>query len=434
MDEVLKVFLAEASQSLDQCDAGLDRLRKSSEEDASALANVLECVGSIREMSAVLGLRQLHAVAADGITALHEVRDGGAGAAARILPMARNFLAQIRGVIDSLGQVHAEPMCDLPSLSPDAADSLPHATTRTESARVYDGDVAVLALKRPKAHKTTVGNADGTALNRGEPTTQLLHGRVDEPACDLAAPPAAIAPSSHIEAERITLVGTPPSMAAESAPAANPKRNIAPPARAERSHDDLVTGQPRGLTLAPEATRVTLAPPMLMPTADRRPSPDLDTRVGQERFQDDQFSPLKHRRRFRHSILVAVGGTLSVVVTVAAVALSRPNMEVDGGVLMGVPGIVDTGTLRIADRWVRLEGVQGATGAPLRAMQNYIGGREVVCRPTAADRYRCEVNGWDLSEAVLYNGGARATASAPLELLEAERKARDAQRGIWAAQ
>ena len=61
----------------------------------------------------------------------------------------------------------------------------------------------------------------------------------------------------------------------------------------------------------------------------------------------------------------------------------------------------------------------------------YIADREVACRPTADDRYRCEVDGWDLSGVVLFNGGGRVTADAAPELVEAERKARREGRGIW---
>lgn len=55
----------------------------------------------------------------------------------------------------------------------------------------------------------------------------------------------------------------------------------------------------------------------------------------------------------------------------------------------------------------------------------------VACRPAAGARYRCEVDGWDLSEVVIFNGGGRATATASAELIEAEHSARTAGRGLW---
>ena len=100
-------------------------------------------------------------------------------------------------------------------------------------------------------------------------------------------------------------------------------------------------------------------------------------------------------------------------------------------IVVGVPDVLDTATLRIADGKVRLEGVSGIGGVYARGMAEYIADREITCRPTDDDRYRCEVDGWDLSEVVLFNGGGRATADAAPELVEAERKARRERRGIW---
>src|SRR3546814_18247759 len=65
-------------------------------------------------------------------------------------------------------------------------------------------------------------------------------------------------------------------------------------------------------------------------------------------------------------------------------------------------------------------------------MSDYIGGREVLCRPAPGGRHRCEVDGWDLSEVVLFNGGGRATADAPADYVKAERKERTQRRGTWA--
>ena len=47
------------------------------------------------------------------------------------------------------------------------------------------------------------------------------------------------------------------------------------------------------------------------------------------------------------------------------------------------------------------------------------------------DRHRCQVDGYDLSEAVLYNGGGRATADATPEMKEAEAHARTERLGVW---
>jgi hypothetical protein len=102
------------------------------------------------------------------------------------------------------------------------------------------------------------------------------------------------------------------------------------------------------------------------------------------------------------------------------------------GAVSGVPEIVDTSTLRIDGRVVRLFGVEWERGAQADDLTRYIAGREVVCTPAVrSDRHRCQIGGRDLSEVVLYNGGGRATAEATPELKAAEDKARTAGFGVW---
>jgi len=93
---------------------------------------------------------------------------------------------------------------------------------------------------------------------------------------------------------------------------------------------------------------------------------------------------------------------------------------------------VDTATLRIDGQDVRLLGVAGVDGEHVARMAAYLDGREVRCDPVEADRYRCEVDGKDVAEAVLFNGGGRAEADAPATLRHAKRQARSRNRGIWA--
>jgi len=102
-------------------------------------------------------------------------------------------------------------------------------------------------------------------------------------------------------------------------------------------------------------------------------------------------------------------------------------------VVTGIPTVIDSATLRIADHIVRLAGVTGAGGRHAKDLADYIGAREISCRRTTADRYRCALDGWDLAGIVLLNGRGRATPQAAPDLLEAERTARDEGRGVWAA-
>lgn len=99
--------------------------------------------------------------------------------------------------------------------------------------------------------------------------------------------------------------------------------------------------------------------------------------------------------------------------------------------LLGKAAVVDTATLRIAGHVVRLEGVIGFGGRQARNLTNYIAQREVLCRPTKPDRYRCSVGGWDLSEVVLFNGGGRPLPAVDPTLRAAAREAQRTRRGIW---
>lgn len=102
------------------------------------------------------------------------------------------------------------------------------------------------------------------------------------------------------------------------------------------------------------------------------------------------------------------------------------------GALSGAPEVVDTSTLRIDGKIVRLFGVEWERGAQAEDLTRYIAGREVVCTPAPrSDRHRCQIEGRDLSEVILYNGGGRTTAEATPELKAAEEKARASGFGVW---
>ena len=152
-------------------------------------------------------------------------------------------------------------------------------------------------------------------------------------------------------------------------------------------------------------------------------------------------------------LLVAAGVALSALdvlsnaisvsdLVVGAFAGADPGDLADDGTvvrdghatLSGVPTVVDA-TLRIDGRDVRLLGVAGLEGEHAARMAAYIDGREVRCAPVEAGRYRCDVDGKDLAEAVLFNGGGRAGQRwmrRPAGFRNAERQARSRNRGIWA--
>jgi membrane peptidoglycan carboxypeptidase len=101
--------------------------------------------------------------------------------------------------------------------------------------------------------------------------------------------------------------------------------------------------------------------------------------------------------------------------------------------LRGVPQVIDTGTLALNGATVQLSGVEGEAGAAAGDLARYIRGREVACQPVdrGGAQYRCKLGEYDLGEAVVLNGAARAAANAPERLRDAEAQARSAGRGIW---
>ncbi|WP_128561017.1 PBP1A family penicillin-binding protein, partial [Methylobacterium crusticola] len=100
--------------------------------------------------------------------------------------------------------------------------------------------------------------------------------------------------------------------------------------------------------------------------------------------------------------------------------------------LRGVPAVIDTGTLDFDGRPVKLVGVDGLGGHNARELGRYLRRRDVACAPAGeGGTYRCTLDGQDLSELILFNGGGRAAGDATPDLLAAEEQARSNRIGIW---
>ncbi len=119
-------------------------------------------------------------------------------------------------------------------------------------------------------------------------------------------------------------------------------------------------------------------------------------------------------------------------------SVAEPDADPRGGqdpagraVLRGSPAVVDTGTLDFDGRTVRLTGVEGLSGRNARELGRYLRRRDVACAPAEGGAYRCSLDGQDLSELILFNGGGRASADATPDLLAAEEQARSNRIGIW---
>ncbi|MBY0251424.1 MAG: PBP1A family penicillin-binding protein, partial [Methylobacterium organophilum] len=102
------------------------------------------------------------------------------------------------------------------------------------------------------------------------------------------------------------------------------------------------------------------------------------------------------------------------------------------GEVRGVPEVIDTGTLNLRGRVVRLLGVVGERGHLARQLASYLRRREVVCSGLSdGATARCRIEGDDLAGLILAAGGARASEDAPPDLLGAEEQARAERVGLW---
>ena len=121
----------------------------------------------------------------------------------------------------------------------------------------------------------------------------------------------------------------------------------------------------------------------------------------------------------------------AAIATTGASTESKP--EAGAAAIRGVPSVQTTGVLELNRQIIRLFGVEGVRGRPVRDFRRYLGRREVMCEPAGGGNiFRCRVGDQDLSRVVLYNGGGRATADATPELKAAEQQARAERAGIWA--
>ncbi|MCP1547666.1 MULTISPECIES: thermonuclease family protein [Methylorubrum] len=100
--------------------------------------------------------------------------------------------------------------------------------------------------------------------------------------------------------------------------------------------------------------------------------------------------------------------------------------------IVGVPEVIDTATLRVGGKVVRLFGVEWVRGGQSDELNKYLRKRSVTCQPApGSSAHICTVEGRDLSEVVLFNGGGRASSEATPDLAAAEDHARTERLGVW---
>lgn len=100
--------------------------------------------------------------------------------------------------------------------------------------------------------------------------------------------------------------------------------------------------------------------------------------------------------------------------------------------ITGPVQVIDTATLKLNGKLVHLFGVEWVRGGQAQELTRYIAGRAVTCQPApGSESMNCSVDGRDLSEVILYNGGGRASPEASPELVAAEDHARSERLGVW---
>jgi endonuclease YncB( thermonuclease family) len=103
-----------------------------------------------------------------------------------------------------------------------------------------------------------------------------------------------------------------------------------------------------------------------------------------------------------------------------------------GAALRGNAHVLDTATLEVQGQVVRLFGVDGVRGRPVRDFARFVADQEAVCETVpSSSAYRCRIGDLDLSELVLRNGGGQASTDATPDLRAVEARAQAARIGMW---
>ena len=109
----------------------------------------------------------------------------------------------------------------------------------------------------------------------------------------------------------------------------------------------------------------------------------------------------------------------------------KPTPAVIRGPVTKVP---NAATLVVADRRIRLSGIDPGPFAALGSFESWLHGQgALLCEPDAqTGRYRCFTsNGVDVAEAAILNGAGRVGDGAMPSYRERESEARQARRGLW---
>ena len=114
------------------------------------------------------------------------------------------------------------------------------------------------------------------------------------------------------------------------------------------------------------------------------------------------------------------------------VEMPEPPPPPAANAITGKAEVIDTATLRVGGKLLHLFGVEWVRGGQADELGKYLAARPVSCQPApGSENFSCSVEGRDLSEVVLFNGGGRASPEASPELVAAEDHARTERLGVW---
>lgn len=121
--------------------------------------------------------------------------------------------------------------------------------------------------------------------------------------------------------------------------------------------------------------------------------------------------------------------------TAATPETAAPEPKPPPAVIRGpVTKVPNAATLVVADRRIRLSGIDPGPFAALGSFESWLHGQgALLCEPDAqTGRYRCFTsNGVDVAEAAILNGAGRVGDGATPSYRERESEARQARRGLW---
>jgi two-component system chemotaxis sensor kinase CheA len=201
--ELLKEFLIESSESLDQLDRDLVALEENP-RDAQRLSSIFRTVHNIKGICGFLGFVKLGAIAHSGEHLLGRLRDGSIDLDERVTGALLSFVDTVRVILGTIERTGGEGDGDYRDLSQSLATLAEEAAAaRTRSG----GDIVVTRLTPPGAAPPPPPEPAPAPVNAPAPTP---------------APPAVPATSKAVEpvAEVAPAVSAPPVAAPPPPPAA----------------------------------------------------------------------------------------------------------------------------------------------------------------------------------------------------------------------